>query len=98
MTYEQYWFGDPYMVIAYREKHKMERKQRNEEMWVNGIYQLNALTVALNNAFSKHTIKYLDKPLEIFGKTKLEKEQEKVKERQKLIDFLSKLRLSSKSK
>ena len=94
MTYEQYWFGDPYMAVAYREKHNLERRQRNEEMWVNGIYQLNALSVALNNAFNKRKMKYLDKPLEIFGKTKLEKEQEKVKERQKLIDFLSKLRLN----
>ena len=91
MTYEQFWFGDPWMAKAYKEKHLLMRKQKNEEMWVNGMYQLSALQVALNNAFDKHKIKYLEEPFNLFPKSKVEKEQEIREERQKLINWLNAL-------
>ena len=91
MTYDQFWFGDPWMAKAYKEMHNLKRKQRNEEMWVNGMYQLTALNVALHNAFDKHKIEYLKKPLDIFPKSEAEVEAEKRQERQKLIDWLSRL-------
>ena len=93
MTYDQFWYGDSWMAATFREYHILKRKQKNEELWVNGMYQLNALTVALNNAFSNKKIKYPEKPFDIFGKTELEKEQEKIQERQKLIDWLNRLRI-----
>ena len=96
MTYEQFWFGDPWMARAYKELHLLQRKQRNEEMWVNGAYQLTALTVALNNAFDKHKIKYVEKPFDIFPKTEAEKEMEKRQERQKLINWLNQLTMNEK--
>lgn len=79
------------MAKAYKEMHNLKRKQRNEEMWVNGMYQLTALNVALHNAFDKHKIEYLKKPLDIFPKSEAEVEAEKRQERQKLIDWLSRL-------
>ena len=91
MTYDQFWFGDPWMAKAYKEMHNLKRKQRNEEMWVNGMYQLTALNVALHNAFDKHKIEYLKKPLDIFPKSEAEVGAEKRQERQKLIDWLSRL-------
>ena len=91
MTYEQFWYGDPWMAKFYKDKHNLERRQRNEEMWVNGMYTLAALNVALNNAFDKHKIDYLKEPFDIFPKTEAEKEAEKREERQKLIDWLSRL-------
>lgn len=94
MTYEQFWHGDPWMAKAYKEKHILERKQKNEELWVNGMYQLSALNVALHNAFDKHKIKYLEKPFDIFPKTEAEKEEEKMLQRQKLIDWLNKLTIN----
>ena len=97
MTYEQFWFGDPWMAKAYKQKHLLERKQKNEEMWVNGMYQLSALSVALNNAFNKHKIKYMKEPFDIFPKTEAEKEAEKRAERQKLIDWLSQLAMNNKT-
>ena len=91
MTYEQFWYGDPWMANAYKEKHNLERRQRNEEMWINGMYQLNALAVALNNAFNKHKINYIEKPFDIFPKSQAEQEKEKRDERQKLINWLDRL-------
>ena len=96
MTYEQFWFGDPWMAKAYKEKHLLERRQKNEEMWVNGAYQLSALSVALNNAFNKHKINYIKEPFNLFPKTEAEKEIEKREERQKLIEWLNKLTISKK--
>ncbi len=89
MTYEQFWFGDPWMAKAYKELHNLRRKQTNEEMWINGMYQLSALTTALNNAFSKKKIEYVKKPFDIFPKTEAEKQQEIREERQKLINWLN---------
>ena len=94
MTYNQFWFGDPMMAHAYKEKYKLERKQRNEEMWINGMYQLSALSVALNNAFNKRKIEYIKEPFEIFPKTEAEKEAEIREERQKLIDILSRMTIA----
>lgn len=79
------------MAKAYKEKHLLARKQKNEEMWVNGMYQLSALNVALNNAFNKHKIDYVKKPFDIFPKTEAEKEEEKRVERKKLVEWLSQL-------
>lgn len=96
MTYEQFWFGDPWMAKAYKEKHTLERKQKNQELWVNGAYQLSALTVALNNAFNKHKIDYLKKPFDIFPKTEEEIEEEKKNEKRKLINWLNALTVKRK--
>lgn len=96
MTYDQFWCGDPWMAKAYKEKHLLERKQKNEEMWVNGAYQLSALSVALNNAFNKHKIDYIKEPFNLFPKTEAEKEIEKREERQKLIEWLNKLTIRQK--
>ena len=84
------------MAKAYKEKHLLERRQKNEEMWVNGAYQLSALSVALNNAFNKHKINYIKEPFNLFPKTEAEKEIEKREERQKLIEWLNKLTISKK--
>ena len=91
MTYEQFWFGDPWMAYAYKEAHNLKRRQKNEEMWVNGMYTLSALNTALHNAFDKHKINYLKEPFDIFPKSDAEKEEEKRTQRQKLIDWLNKL-------
>ena len=89
MSYEQFWFSDPWMVKAFREAHKIRRQMRNEELWIEGIYTLKALSVALQNSFGKHPADYFKEPLRIFPKTEAEIEREKREERLKLIEYLS---------
>ena len=96
MTYDQFWFGDPWMARAYAQYHLLKRRQRNEELWLNGIYVANAFQTVLGNAFSKKKLKYLEKPLDIYEKTDAEKAQEIRNERQKLINWLSKLKATGK--
>lgn len=84
------------MAKAYKEAHNLKRRQRNEEMWVNGMYQLSALNVALHNAFDKHKIDYLKEPFNIFPKSEAEIEAEKREERQKVIEWLSQMTFKKK--
>jgi hypothetical protein len=91
MTYEQFWYGDPNMTIAYREAYTLQRRKENEDMWLQGMYIYSALQAVIGTAFGKRQIKYEQKPFDLFPKTKLEVEQEKAQERQKLINFLNKL-------
>lgn len=83
------------MVRAYAQAYLMQRKVTNEEMWLQGIYMCHALQSVIGTAFGNKRIKYIEKPLEIYEKTKLEKDQEIRMERQKLINWLNKLKLSS---
>ena len=89
MTYEQYWYGDPNMVKAFRDAFTLQRRMRNEDMWIQGMYIYKALEAVIGTAFGKNRIKYVEEPFDIFPKTDLEKEQENEKERQKLIDYLN---------
>ena len=46
MTYEEFWYGPPSLVRAYRKAYDMERHRRNEEMWMQGRYIFEALRCA----------------------------------------------------
>ena len=98
MTYDEYWFGDPWMVRAYAQYYLLKQRKKNEELWLSGIYMMDAFGVVLGNAFDKRKHKYMDKPLDIFEKTEAEKKQEIREERQKLINWLNKLKLSADMK
>lgn len=53
MTYEQFWDGDPNLVKAYRAADHIRRRRRNEELWLEGIYMVEALSSTVGNMFSK---------------------------------------------
>lgn len=43
MTWEQYWFGDVWMIQAYREAEKRRIKRIDEQAWLQGLYFYEAL-------------------------------------------------------
>ena len=93
MTYEQYWYGDADMVIAYKKAHKLHIQQKNEELWLQGLYVYNAFGTVLANAFKDKgstPAKYLEKPIEIFPKKVSNNEEEAIQQREKVIEALSK--------
>lgn len=99
MTYDQFWFGDPWMVRAYAQSYLLKRRVENENMWIQGIYVANALQMVIGNAFGKNShLKYFEKPLEFFPKTESEKKQEVREERQKLIHWLNQWKQSANMK
>lgn len=92
MSYEQFWYDDPWMVVAYREAFLLRQRHRNEQMWIQGAYIANAVSTAINNAFSKRKHDYMKAPLDIYPKTQAE-EQEEI--RQQRIDLIRKLSMVS---
>ena len=92
MTYEQFWYGDPSMVKAYREAYVLKRRIQNENYWLAGLYNYNGFAAIIATAFGKHKEKYIEKPFDIFPKTKEEKKMEERNEKRKLIAFLSSLK------
>ena len=90
MSYEQYWYGDPSLVIAYRDAHKLRIEQANQQLWLQGLYIYNAMAVIVSNVFAKKGAtpqKYIDKPLDLFPKEKTK--EEIVEQRNKVIQALS---------
>ena len=66
MTYELYWFGDTWMVSAYREADKLRQERRNEDAWLNGLYQGMAISSTIGNAFlpkGSTPVKYPERPI-----------------------------------
>lgn len=88
MTYREFWYEDPCIVAIYKRAYDCKRKEENQKMWVNGMYMLKAVSVAISNAFG-HRAKYFEKPLDIFPKTEAEKQQDVLRERQKIIESLN---------
>ena len=92
MTYAEYWDGDPYLVVFYRKAHKHRLEMRNQEMWLQGVYIFNAVSVAISNMHlgkGKPPNKYMDKPLEIFPPTAEEQERRAQAKRQEIVARLN---------
>lgn len=94
MTWEQYWHGDPWMVVHFAEAHRLQIQQRNEELWWQGFYNYAAFSTVLANAFApKGSVpkKYLEKPIDILPKTEEEKAAEEEMELRRTIKRLNML-------
>ena len=94
MTYKQYWYGDPYLVRVYRRVHDLKRQEKNQILWLQGLYNYHAFATAINNfgaalSGKKGNSEYLKEPLDIFPKTNTDKEIQAIKERQKIIDYFT---------
>ena len=85
MSYDEFWHGSPYRAKFYLDSHKLKVKQKDEEMWIQGMYIYEALCKVspVLHAFSKKGTKplpYSEKPYlynDSNFKTEQEKEQEK---------------------
>lgn len=61
MSYDEYWHSSPYRAKFYLEAHKLKIKQKDEEMWMQGMYIYEALcdVSPILHAFSKKGTKPL---------------------------------------
>ena len=84
MTYDEFWYGEPYRAKFYRESYKLKVRQKDEELWIQGMYIYEALCKVspILHAFSKKGTKPLPYPEKPFGtnidkkETEVDKEQE----------------------
>lgn len=87
----KFWTLNPRRMKPYIEAHKIEVKESNSLMHLQGMYFLDALWVALGNMFSKKgakPIEYPNKPYDIYGKDVELTETQKDLELQKLVSSL----------
>lgn len=63
MTYDQYWYGDPLMVRAFYEAHKLKLRLQDENNWLLGRYFADAILATVGNQLSgKGEFKYPEEP------------------------------------
>ena len=91
MTYDEYWNDEAYKCKFYRECHKIKVKQKDEELWQQGMYIYEALcdVSPILHAFSKNGTKplpYSNKPyLAQYDFDKKKEDEEKRIENERLI-------------
>lgn len=81
MTYDQYWYGDPQMVRAFYEAYKLKKQRENEIAWLHGLYNYQALSIALYNAFrdpkkGEKEENYPSKPIDFSKQEEMDEEVE----------------------
>lgn len=86
MTYEQFWEGQPSLVLFYRRADEIRKKRRNEEMWLQGryIYEAIGSFAEILPAFPKKGAKvqpYMEEPVPITMAEVEERRARKEKER-----------------
>lgn len=100
MSYDQFWYEDSALVKMYYQAHKYRIEQRNQEMWMQGLYICSALECTVGNLFKKKgssPIEYMKEPLQIFPKTEKQIKAETEKERAKAIESFKKLQKNVQS-
>lgn len=77
MSYKDYWEGEnrlPFFWLRAESKRcRRQLEEQNMAAWLNGFYNMQALSVTLANAFGKSCsiqAEYPGKPMELFGNGK----------------------------
>ena len=89
MSYNEFWYGKPELAVAYRKAHRLRMEQINQQLWIAGLYNYNAVAVALNNAFSKQKLKYIKEPIQLFQPTEDEQKAKAEETRRNLVEKLN---------
>lgn len=89
MSYDEFWYGKPELAVAYRKAHRLRMEQTNQQLWLQGLYVFNAMSVAIGNALSKQKQKYIQEPIQIFPPTEDEKQAKAEETRRKLVEKLN---------
>lgn len=91
---DEFWNGDYTLLKYYVDKHRIAVEQQNEQLWLQGVYFYEAVSVALAQSFSKHAnVKYPDKPYRI---TPLSEEEQELENKRKVEEFRAQLMAAGK--
>lgn len=81
MSYDQFWRGDPELVIYYRKADELRQKRANQEAWLNGLYVYDALATTVYNMNRKKNQKqksYMAQPIDFSLEHTQENEEQRV--------------------
>lgn len=91
---DEFWNGDYTLLKYYAEKHRIAVEQQNEQSWWQGLYFYQAISVALDQAFNKHsTAMYPDKPYRL---TPMSEEEQELENQRKVEEFRAQLMAAGK--
>jgi len=79
MSYELYWFGDTWLIEAYRKADRLKQERANENAWLQGVYHGMAISSTIGNAFLQKgatPVKYPEEPIPLDKKEKQEADEE----------------------
>lgn len=86
MTWCQFWEDDPKLAAWYRKADDMRRRRKNQELWLEGVYMMNALSATVGNMFSKGSKhQYPEEPLAITVEEQAERREREEKARMERI-------------
>ena len=86
MTYEQFWYQEPELVIPYRRADEIRKRRMNEQLWLAGIYTAEALASTVGNMFTKgRKHQYPSEPKPI---TSAELEEQRERERKAKMESI----------
>lgn len=64
VSYNDFWHMNPRILNAIGKGYNLKRKARDEEMWLQGLYNYRATATAISNCFSeKSKAQYIQSPL-----------------------------------
>ena len=85
MPSDEYWNSDPFRIRAYVEAAKLRNQKINEEMWLHGVYIMEAISTVFSDKKNKH--RYPKEPFDLYPKPKDPDE-----ERRKIIEHFTALK------
>lgn len=99
MTPEQFWHGDPWLCKVYRDAYQLKLQEQNNSAWLQGLYVYNAVATVASQMTSKKKVKYMEKPLDIFGVEKeVPKEEQERKNHEAIFEMLSQMMAADERK
>lgn len=90
---DEFWHGDYTRLEHYQKAHETKNEMRNQEMWMQGLYIFDAVSIAMSNALRKSgkPESYIKKPYDLKPKEKTEEDiaAEQEAARQKVVHSFS---------
>ena len=85
MSWEEFWYSSIERLEFYWQKHQFDIEQRNQEMWLQGLYIRMAVASCMD---AKGRAKYPDKPQRITEMTEAEREYENKRKVEEIRNML----------
>ena len=64
MTKDEFMDCRPIELMSYGIAYKLNQKRRDEELWLQGLYNMHGFSVVLSNMFNKHSnMQYFKQPI-----------------------------------
>lgn len=90
MTYDQFWHGDVWLAADYYRAHQLTVQRRSEEMWLQGLYNFTAASLAIGNSNRRKGTRpkeYPKKALRLIPYSDYEKQAMAEAERQRAVEY-----------